>query len=170
MRFEKVENPTSLYDELLRFVFRIYQSTSGKYPRLEWLEEKPPTDNFPAFAAAYGPFLKSRLEDEFDELYVMRNHEIIATFALVYRFENKDVPWIPEDMRDRVYLEFFMVHPEWRGRGIGEKAMRIASQRAGEIGKNLAVVTFEDLDAYDYYIRHGFRLARRFGEFVILER
>ncbi len=37
MRIERVKNPLSLKDELLKFVFRVYQSTNGgAYPALEW--------------------------------------------------------------------------------------------------------------------------------------
>ncbi len=170
MEFQKVTASQEIHDELLLFVFRIYQSTSGKYPRLEWSSEKPSTHDFSSFSRVYGPFLKFRLEREFDELYVMREKEIIATFALVYKFEGKEVPWIPIDLRDHVYLEFFMVRDNFRGKGIGKMALELSLKRARERGKRLAVVTFEDLDSYNYYLVHGFKLIRRYKNFVILEK
>ena len=170
MRFQRVENPAELFGELVRFVFRIYKSTSGKYPRMEWVEKKPDPDDFEGFSRCYGPFLKSRLEGEFDELYILRNGRITATFALVYRFEGKEIPWIPEDMRDRVYLEFLMVDERARGKGIGREIIEFSEKRAREMGRRIAVVTFEDIEAYDYYIAMGFRVIRRFGQFVVLER
>ncbi len=171
MEFQKVTVSREIYDDLLLFVFRIYQSTSGKYPRLEWISEKPSTDDFSSFSRVYGPFLKFRLEKEFDELYVMREKEIIATFALVYKFENKHIKWIPATAkRHCVFLEFFMVHPEFRARGLGTEALRIAQEKANELDKKICVITFEDLQAYNYYLKNGFELKLRFGPYALMER
>ncbi len=172
MEFEKTLNPVKQYREILNFVFKIYQSTSGKYPRLEWLEKKPSTNDFKEFAKAYGQFLRYRLENEFDEMYIMRDYsgKIIATFALVYMFQGKDTWWIPEDMRDRIYLEFFMVSEKARGQGIGKHALDISSKIAESMKRKLAVVTFEDIKAYNYYVKQRFKPVRRYKNFVILER
>ncbi|NPA75409.1 MAG: GNAT family N-acetyltransferase [Euryarchaeota archaeon] len=136
---------------------------------MEWLAHKPGPDDYEGFEKAYREFLHYRLTEEFDELYIMRDDEIIATFALVYRFDDKNVPWIvPELKKKCVFLEFFMVHHEHRGEGLGACAMEMAVNKAKSMGRNLCVVTFEDLDAYPYYVNKGFRPVRRDGNFITL--
>ena len=165
----KIEEPDRYMSELLHFVFEIYRSTNGAYPRMEWLSEKPRTDDFYSFARAYGEFLNFRLKGEFDELYLLLAPNIAGTFALVYRFEGKNIPWFPEDIKNNcVFLEFFMVHPSHQGKGFGHRMLSLAMRKARELGKDLCVVTFEDLPAYTYYLKRGFRPIRKDGTFVTL--
>ncbi|NJE77378.1 GNAT family N-acetyltransferase, partial [Thermococcus sp. ES12] len=95
MEIVKVENPLSLKDELLSFVFRVYQGTNGAYPALEWVENKPSPEDFEGFKRVYESFLEFRLGKEFDELYTLKeNGKIIGVIALVYTFNGKDVWWV----------------------------------------------------------------------------
>ncbi|NJE31400.1 GNAT family N-acetyltransferase [Thermococcus sp. 18S1] len=174
MKIERVEIPIELKDELVHFVFRVYQGTNGAYPALEWVENKPSTDDFEGFRKVYEPFLEFRLGKEFDELYVLRDDggKIAGTVALVYNLEGKDVWWVPEEIRGEKtgLIEFFMVDPSYRGRGYGSRLLEFAIQRLRELGKVPYVITFPELEAYSYYMRKGFVKVMDYREFVVLKK
>ena len=46
-------------------------------------------EDFEAFEEIYKPFLKKRVEEEFDEFYFIGEDKPIGTVALVYKFEEK---------------------------------------------------------------------------------
>ena len=171
MEVVKVENPLSLKEELLAFVFRVYRGTNGAYPALEWVEDKPSPDDFEGFKKVYEPFLEFRLGKEFDELYVLRdeNGRIIGTVALVYSLEGKDVWWVPEEIKNEKtgLVEFFMVDPSYRGKGYGSRLLEFAANRLKELGKEPYVITFPQLEAYSYYLRRGFEKVMDYKEFVV---
>lgn len=173
MRIERVKNPLSLKDELLKFVFRVYQSTNGAYPALEWVENKPSPDDFDGFKKVYEPFLEFRLGKEFDELYVLRDNDgkIAGTVALVYNLEGKDVWWVPEEIKDEKtgLIEFFMVHPDYKGKGYGSKLLGFAIERLKNLGKDPYIITFPNLEAYEYYLRRGFVKVMDYRGFVVLK-
>jgi len=170
LRIKRVENPPSLRDRLLEFVFQVYRGTGGRYPALEWVEEKPSPEDFAGFRKVYEPFLRFRLEEEFDELYVIGEGEIIGTVALVYNLEGKGLWWIPDDVRggNAGFVEFLMVRPDLRGRGYGGELLRFAVRRLDELGKVPHVVTFPWLEAYSYYLRKGFTEVHR-NRYVVLK-
>lgn len=173
MEIVKVENPISLKEKLLKFVFRVYQGTSGAYPALEWVEKKPSPDDFEGFKKVYEPFLEFRLRDEFDELYLLREgEEIVGTVALVYNLEGKEAWWVPDEIKGKKkgLIEFFMVHPAYKGRGYGSKLLEFAVKRLKELGKEAYVITFPHLEAYSYYLRNGFRKVMDYKEFVVLKK
>ncbi|QDA31352.1 GNAT family N-acetyltransferase [Thermococcus indicus] len=174
MRIERVDEPLALKGELVHFVFRVYRGTNGAYPALEWVENKPSTDDFDGFKRVYEPFLEFRLGKEFDELYVLRDSDgrVMGTVALVYNLEGKDVWWVPEEIRrERTGLiEFFMVDPSYKGRGYGSKLLEFAIERLQELGKEAYVITFPELEAYSYYMRKGFVKVMDYKEFVVLKK
>lgn len=174
VEIEKVKNPSELKDELVRFVFRVYRGTGGAYPALEWVEDKPSTDDFEGFKRVYEPFLEFRLRDEFDELYVLRNGErkIIGTVALVYNLRGKEAWWVPEEIKNEKtgLIEFFMVDPAHRGKGYGSMLLEFAVQRLKELGKEPYVITFPELEAYSYYMTKGFVKVMDYREFVVLKK
>ncbi len=171
MEIKKIEDGNEYIDKLMSFVFLIYQSTGGNYPRLEWLVEKPAAKDFYGFDRAYRNFLKYRINEEFDELYIIEEEKIIATFALVYKFENKSIKWIPDDFKNLCgFLEFFMVHPARRGQGLGKEIIEFSQDRIKEMEKRFCVVTFQDLQAYPYYRALGFTDLLKYGNFVLMER
>ncbi|MCO6042093.1 GNAT family N-acetyltransferase [Thermococcus alcaliphilus] len=174
MKIVKIENPLFLKDELLRFVFRVYQGTNGAYPALEWVENKPSPDDFEGFKRVYEPFLEFRLRDEFDELYVLRNEDgrLIGTVALVYNFEGKEAWWVPEEIKGKKtgLIEFFMVDPAYKGKGYGSKLLEFAVERLRELGKEAYVITFPHLEAYSYYLKKGFKKLMDYKEFVVLKK
>ncbi|CAB50221.1 GNAT family N-acetyltransferase [Pyrococcus abyssi] len=170
---ERIGNPIEVKDELLNLMFRIYRSTEGKYPALEWADEKPSLDDFPGFKKVYEPFLEFRLTKEFDELYVYKeNNRIIGTVALVYKgIKEKGIWWVPEELiNERTGLiELFVVDPEFQGKGIGSALLEFAIKRLNSLGKDAYVVTFPNIDAYRYYLKKGFKEVMRYKEFVILK-
>ncbi|WP_029550977.1 GNAT family N-acetyltransferase [Thermococcus zilligii] len=171
-KVERVEKPLELKDELLKFVFRVYQGTGGAYPALEWVEKKPSTDDFQGFRQVYEPFLEFRLGKEFDELYILREDgRIIGTVALVYSIEGKDVWWVPEEIKSEKagLIEFFMVEPAYRGKGYGSRLLEFAVARLKELGREAYVITFPNLEAYSYYVRKGFTRVMDYKEFVVLK-
>ncbi|KUH34492.1 GNAT family acetyltransferase [Thermococcus celericrescens] len=174
MMIEKADNPLGLKGELVHFVFRVYQGTGGAYPALEWVENKPSTDDFEGFRRVYEPFLEFRLGKEFDELYVLRDDEgkIAGTVALVYNLEGKDVWWVPEEIKGEKtgLIEFFMVDPAYKGRGYGSQLLEFAIQRLKELGREAYVITFPELEAYSYYMRKGFVKVMDYREFVVLKK
>jgi GNAT superfamily N-acetyltransferase len=174
MGIERVVDPLKLKDELVRFVFRVYQSTNGAYPALEWVKNKPSPNDFDGFKRVYEPFLEFRLGKEFDELYVLRDEEgkIAGTVALVYNLEGKDVWWVPEEIKGEKtgLIEFFMVDPEYRGKGYGSRLLEFAVKRLWELGKDAYVITFPELEAYSYYLRKGFAKVMDYKEFVVLKK
>ena len=174
MRIEIAREPLKLKDELVRFVFRVYQGTGGAYPALEWVENKPSTDDFDGFKEVYEPFLEFRLGKEFDELYVLRDDEgkIAGTVALVYNPEGKNLWWVPDEIKDEKtgLIEFFMVDPAYKGRGYGSQLLEFAIQRLRELGKVPYVITFPGLEAYSYYIKKGFEKVMDYKEFVVLKK
>ncbi|AEH24562.1 GNAT family N-acetyltransferase [Pyrococcus yayanosii CH1] len=172
VRIKRIENPIELKDELVRFVFRVYQGTNGAYPALEWVENKPSTHDFEGFRRVYEPFLEFRLTKEFDELYVLKEGErIVGTVALVYNLEGKDVWWVPGEIKgERTGLiEFFMVDPAHKGKGYGSKLLEFAINRLRNLGKEPYVITFPNLEAYGYYLRKGFEKVMDYKEFVVLK-
>ncbi|ALM74390.1 GNAT family N-acetyltransferase [Thermococcus barophilus] len=172
MEIVKVQNPVELKDKLLEFVFRVYRGTNGAYPALEWVEKKPSQDDFKGFKKVYEPFLEFRLEKEFDELYILKEGEkIVGTVALVYNLKGKDVWWVPEDIKSEKtgLIEFFMVDPEYRGKGYGSKLLEFAVERLKELGKDVYIITFPHLEAYSYYLRKGFVKVMDYKEFVVLK-
>jgi len=174
VEIEKVKNPLGLKNELVRFVFRVYQGTGGAYPALEWVEDKPSTDDFEGFKKVYEPFLEFRLRDEFDELYILKNGEgkIIGTVALVYNLEDKEAWWVPEEIKNEKtgLIEFFMVDPVHKGKGYGSKLLEFAVQRLKGLGKEPYVITFPELEAYSYYMKKGFVKVMDYKEFVVLKK
>ncbi|WP_297534420.1 GNAT family N-acetyltransferase [Thermococcus sp.] len=170
MRIERVERPGELRDELLALAFRVYRGTGGRYPALEWVEKKPSPDDFEGFAGVYGPFLDFRLREEFDELYVARESEIVGSVALVYTFRGNPW-WVPEEIdRERSGLvEFLMVDPAYSGRGIGSALLEKAVSRLRELGREVYVITFPWLEAYRYYLRRGFRKVMDYKQFAVLK-
>ncbi|MFA4701358.1 GNAT family N-acetyltransferase [Pyrococcus kukulkanii] len=167
---KRAENPLGLKDELVKFVFGIYRSTKGKYPALEWVEEKPSIDDFEGFKKIYEPFLEFRLTREFDELYVAEDNEIVGTVALVYNLPKEGVWWVPQEIIGprTGLIEFLMVDERYRGKGLGSKLLEFAIKRLESLGKDAYVVTFPNLDAYNYYKRKGFEEVMKFKEFVVL--
>ncbi|MFA4718631.1 GNAT family N-acetyltransferase [Pyrococcus kukulkanii] len=167
---KRAENPLGLKDELVKFVFGIYRSTKGKYPALEWVEEKPSIDDFEGFKKIYEPFLEFRLTREFDELYVAQDNEIVGTVALVYNLPKEGVWWVPQEIIGprTGLIEFLMVDERYRGKGLGSKLLEFAIKRLESLGKEAYVVTFPNLDAYNYYKRKGFEEVMKFKEFVVL--
>ncbi|MDK2983959.1 MAG: hypothetical protein PWP19_1437 [Thermococcaceae archaeon] len=173
MKIVKIENPLFLKDELLRFVFRVYQGTNGAYPALEWVENKPSPDDFEGFKRVYEPFLEFRLRDEFDELYLLREgEEIVGTVALVYNLEGKEAWWVPKEIKNEKtgLIEFFMVDPAYKGKGYGSKLLQFAVERLRKLGKEAYVITFPHLEAYSYYLRKGFKKLMDYKEFVVLKK
>jgi len=174
MEIVKVENPLSIKEELLAFVFRVYHGTGGAYPALEWVENKPSPDDFESFKKVYEPFLEFRLRDEFDELYVLRGKDggIIGTVALVYNLKGKNAWWVPREIKNKKtgLIEFFMVDPAYTGRGYGSKLLEFAVSRLRELGKEPYVITFPHLEAYAYYLRRGFEKVMDYGEFAVLRK
>ncbi len=170
MEFMGIENGLKYEDLLLEFVYIIYRSTRGRYPKMEWLKEKPHYEDREGFANAYRDFLHHRLAREFDELYfIEENGELIGTFAIVYRFDGKRIPWIEKDFHEKcAFLEFLMVHPSRRGMGIGKKAVAFSAGMARKHGLDLCVVTFEDLEAYQYYLKIGFEVIYKKPPFITL--
>jgi len=169
---ERVEKPLEMKGKLLKFVFRVYRGTGGAYPALEWVEDKPSIEDFDGFRKVYEPFLEFRLGKEFDELYVLREDgRIIGTVALVYKLEGRDVWWVPEEIKNEKtgLIEFFMVDPEYKGRGYGSRLLEFAVERLMELGKEVYVITFPHLEAYSYYMRKGFTKVMDYREFVVLK-
>lgn len=174
MKIVKIENPLFLKDELLRFVFRVYQGTNGAYPALEWVENKPSPDDFEGFKRVYEPFLEFRLRDEFDELYVLRNEDgrLIGTVALVYNLGGKEAWWVPKEIKNEKtgLIEFFMVDPAYKGKGYGSRLLQFAVERLRKLGKEAYVITFPHLEAYSYYLKKGFKKLMDYKEFVVLKK
>jgi len=156
-------------DELLHFIFSVYRATGGKYPLLEWVEEKPSTDDFPSFKSIYEPFLRRRLEKEFDELYLWGT-PLFATAALVYNFEGKDIGWIPDEFKKEgnAFIEFFMISPSMWGRGYGRKILSFLLDEVEKRGMRAHVSTSDRIDAYHFYLKHGFHVVGKKGIFVIM--
>jgi len=173
MRIELTEKSLELKEELVKFVFRVYQETNGAYPALEWVKKKPSTNNFEEFKQVYEPFLEFRLRDEFDELYALHSEDgkIIGTVALVYNIEGKDVWWVPEEIKNEKIglIEFFMVDPEYKGKGYGSKLLEFAVERLRKLGKEAYVITFPELEAYSYYLKKGFEKVMDYREFVVMK-
>ncbi|WP_175060001.1 GNAT family N-acetyltransferase [Thermococcus sp. 2319x1] len=174
MKIVKIENPPFFKEELLRFVFRVYQGTNGAYPALEWVKNKPSPDDFEGFKRVYGPFLEFRLKKEFDELYALRDEDgkLIGTVALVYNLDGKEAWWVPEKIKDEKtgLIEFFMVDPTYKGKGYGSKLLEFAVERLRELGKEAYVITFPHLEAYSYYLKKGFKKLMDYKEFVVLKK
>ncbi len=172
MKIVKIQNPMKLKDKLLEFVFRVYKGTNGAYPALEWVEKKPSPDDFKGFKKVYEPFLEFRLGKEFDELYILKEGEkIVGTVALVYNLKGKNVWWVPDDIKSEKtgLIEFFMVDPEYKGKGYGSKLLEFAVERLKELGKDVYIITFPHLEAYSYYLRKGFVKVMDYRDFVVLK-
>ena len=173
MRITRVRNPLELKDELVKFVFRVYQGTNGAYPALEWVENKPSIDDFEGFKRVYEPFLEFRLGKEFDELYLGTEEEkVIGTIALVYNLEGKEAWWVPEEIKSEKtgLIEFFMVDPAYKGKGYGSQLLEFAVERLRELKKKPYIITFPNLEAYSYYLKKGFKKIMDYKEFVVLKK
>ncbi|HEC82790.1 MAG TPA: N-acetyltransferase [Thermoplasmatales archaeon] len=166
---QKVEN----YDleELVNFVYSIYKYTEGKYPFLEWMENKPDKNDYEKFKKVYKSFLKKRVEEEFDEFYLWKNEKIISTFALVYEFKNKNIEWIPPFLTEKNsgFIEFFMVSPEYQGKGYGKITLHNAIERLNELGKEKYIVTSLKINAYSFYKKFGFKDFCTYKQFLIVK-
>jgi len=165
-----------LYDRLLHFMAEIYVSTAGKYPAMEWLPpwEKPDPNApnfFEEFSKKYGSFLKWRLTQELDEVYLaFIDDELVGVVGLNYDLEGKTIPWIPEELtkrKDVGFIELFAVHPKHRGKGIGTTLFKMAINRLKELGKKPFVVTFPDLNAVKFYEKMGGKIIMKFDKFLI---
>ena len=158
-------------EELLEFVHSIYRATGGKYPLLEWVEEKPDTEDFHAFKQIYEPFLRKRMEEEFDEIHVWGDKGIDATAALVYKFEGKGMEWIPLRFRKKgnAFIEFFMVSPFLWGKGYGREVLSFLLKRIKSRGMDAYVSTSHLIDAYAFYRKNGFYEVGKHGIFVIMK-
>lgn len=79
--------------------------------------------------------------------------------------------WVPEDIKSEEtgLIEFFMVDPEYRGKGYGSKLLEFAVERLKELGKDVYIITFPHLEAYSYYLRKGFVKVMDYKEFVVLK-
>ena len=158
-------------DDLVKFVFSIYKATNGAYPLLEWIEEKPSTDDFATFEKIYKPFLKKRMEEEFDEFYFIEKNELIGTVALVYKFEGKEIEWIPERLKrkENGFIEFLLVSSAHQGKGYGKMLLGFAIKRLNELNKKAFIVTSKKLPAFNFYKKFGFAEYDDYNEFVILK-
>lgn len=178
-RFPK-ESIISLLESLLRFMFDVYVSTDGRYPKLEWLKKGQKPDPrepncFNKFVFYYKPFLEWRLKREIDEIFIARVNdvgEIIGVIGINSDLRNKYVPWVPREFMKRSdvgFIELFAVHPNYRGRGIGSRLFDIALNRLRELGKRPLLTTFPDLEALEFYKRKGGRIVKRMDKYVIIE-
>ena len=159
-------------DEILHFVYEIYRATKGKYPLLEWVSEKPKPHEFEKFKAIYKPFLKERLENEFDEFYVWRKDgEIISTVAIVYKYRGKKLDWIPDSLmkNENAFIEFLMVSPRYWKQGYGRETLLFALKRINELGKTAFVSTSKTIDAHAFYKKMGFKDVCMHAGFVIMK-
>ena len=158
-------------EEMVRFVYTIYGATEGKYPLLEWVEEKPPVNDFNSFKSIYEPFLRKRMEEEFDENYVWGGECIEATVALVYKFEGKNIGWIPPHLKreGNAFIEFFMVSPLLWGKGYGKKILSFAVKRIKGMDREAYISTSRHIDAYTFYKKYGFYEVGQHGIFIIMK-
>ncbi len=168
-----------VYRHLLNLLVEVYKGTNGKYPAMEWLkpEEKPKphSDNLPnEFEEKYGPFLRWRLTEELDEVYIawMRNNkkEIIGSIALNYDSSGKKIPWIPKEFKKREdigFIELFTVNPRYQGKGIGKMLFEHAINRLKIMNKTPCVVTFPNLEAVNFYEKFGGKLLKKYDPFVL---
>ena len=164
------------YETLLNLLAQVYISTGGKYPAMEWLkpEEKPKIGSesfYSDFAEKYGQFLKWRLTEELDELFIAKkNGKAIGAIALNYNLEGKDIPWIPDDKdlcEKAGFIELFTVLPECQGKGLGKKLFKLALSRLEELKKMPCVVTFPNLEAVNFYKKMGGKLIKSYGPFQL---
>lgn len=157
-------------DDLVKFVFSTYKATNGAYPLLEWVEKKPSIDDFATFEKIYKPFLKKRMEEEFDEFYFIEENELIGIVALVYKFKGKEIEWIPKRLKrkENGFIEFLLVSPVHQGKGYGKMLLEFAIKRLNELNKNAYVVTSKKLPAFNFYKKFGFVEYGDYNGFVIL--
>ncbi len=171
MRIERLKDPVGSVSELLAFVFRVYAGTGGRYPALEWVERKPAPDDFTGFKEVYEPFLRFRLREEFDEVFVLRSGKrITGTVAVVLNVKGRGAWWVPPWLEGEGVglVEFLMVDPAFKGRGYGSLLLNLALDRLLSEGKTPHVITFPELEAYGYYLRRGFARVGEYGRFVVL--
>lgn len=168
----KLPLPVEHYDinRLERFVFAIYNHTNGQYPLLEWVPKKPPINDFASFHKVYYSFLKTRLEIEFDKIYIWDKGNIIATVALVFGIENNNIPWAKDllKMQNAALIEFLMVSPSLQKRGIGRYVLEFALQVCKKENKKAYIVTSPDLDAYGFYVAMGLKVVKENPPFRVL--
>lgn len=163
------------YKQILKLLTRVYIGTEGQYPAMEWLEKKPDYKSKSIdkeFESAYGQFLKWRLTEELDELFLLLlDKNLIGTIALTINFEGKEISWIPQKYRKKNYgfIELFTVDPMYQGYGYGLKLLRAAFLRLKSLNRLPLVVTFPNLAAFNYYIRLGGIVLEYYGKFVILD-
>ncbi len=179
---EKISSPESLHvkNQLIKLMFRVYLSTKGNYPKLEWLRnnQKPRIDQpdaFKKFRFYYEPFLKWRLKKEIDELFIIRDEEskeIIGVIGINYNLKEKYVPWIPKEYMNRDdigFIELLAVDPKHQGKGIGSKLFDIAINRLKELGKKPLLTTFPDLKALQFYKNKGGVIIRKMNKYVTIQ-
>ena len=170
----KLPQPVERYDidKLERFIFNIYNHTNGEYPLFEWSKKKPPLNDFTEFHRIYYPFLKNRLEHEFDKIYIWENRDIIATVALVFNISSKNIPWADtlRNKENAALIEFLMVTPNLQKKGIGRYVLEFALHKCTEINKTAYVITSPDLESYGFYLAMRFKTKETNPPFAILSR
>ncbi|RLI64404.1 MAG: GNAT family N-acetyltransferase [Candidatus Asgardarchaeum californiense] len=165
----------NFYDDILKLLEDSYRTTGGKYPAMEWLDEKP--DYFDPnlehkFREAYGKFLEWRLTQELDELFLLfLNDALVGSIALTLTFEGKSIGWIPEKCQNNQYgfIELFVVRSQYRGKGYGVKLLSVAMRRLKELKRKPLIVTFPNLKALNYYLKLGGVEKERFKGYVIVD-
>ncbi len=166
------EDPREIFDELLRFSFKVYSMTGGAYPMHGWKERKPPVGDWDAFKEAYEGVLKWRIEEEFDEFFVGRrkdNGEIVSTLAVTYKLSKKNLPWISEKMKRRkkaALLTFFLVFP--RGKGYGVSMLYHGISHVRKQGRCPFIISPNDTESLEYFKQRGFEEFERFQNYVTL--
>ncbi len=164
MHFERVDG-LSVLDDLVKLAYEIYAYTNKDYPRLEWLDKKP--EDFEDFCEAYRDFLKNRVKEEFDEIYVSKkDKKIVACFAFV--FGAKDVPWINNEKC--MFVELIMVHPSYQKLGLGREIIEFSWERAKRENLRLCISTFRDIKSYGFYLKNNFKEIEEREGYVIMEK
>ena len=165
-------NPNEIFEELLRFAFKVYTCTGGTYPIHGWGDRKPPVGDWNAFREAYEDVLRWRIREEFDEFYLGRSRqsgEIVSTLAISYGLSRKNLPWVSEKMKRRknaVLLTFFLVCP--RGKGYGISMLLHGVSHVRKQNKCPFIISPADSEAIDYFKRRGFVEFERFEDYVVL--
>ncbi len=165
-------DPNELFNEILRFAFKVYNKTLGTYPLHGWGEKKPPIGDWRAFEKAYAPVLKWRIEEEFDEFYIGRsreNGEIVSTLAIAYNLRRKNLPWVSDKMKRRrsaALLTFFLVYP--RGKGYGVSMLYHGISHVRNQNKCPFIISPRDTEAVEYFRRRGFENFEEFEKYIVL--